>query len=72
MNVRRLGVNLYMIFREEGILILSGGLTAHNLRDRTSFAPDTARPVHKEFDRAIHEAIGVESVSTRDIYDEQH
>lgn len=48
--------------REEGILILSGGLTAHNLRDRSSFAPDTARPVHKEFDLAIHQAIGLASV----------
>lgn len=49
--------------REEGILILAGGLTAHNLRDRSSFSPDTARDVHKEFDRAIHKAIAIESVS---------
>jgi aromatic ring-opening dioxygenase catalytic subunit (LigB family) len=49
-------------FREEGILILSGGLTAHNLRDRVSFAPDSARPIHKEFDEAIHKAIEIESV----------
>ncbi len=53
--------------REEGILILAGGLTAHNLRDRSSFSPDTARDVHKEFDQAIHEAIAIESVS---IYDD--
>jgi 4,5-DOPA dioxygenase extradiol len=51
-----------MVLREEGILILSGGLTAHNLRDRSSFAPDTAHAVHKEFDRAIHEAVGINSV----------
>ncbi|KAF4614834.1 hypothetical protein D9613_002898 [Agrocybe pediades] len=51
--------------REEGILILSGGLTAHNLRDRTSFSPDTARAVHKEFDQAIHRAIAVESAEER-------
>ncbi|PPQ78517.1 hypothetical protein CVT25_011789 [Psilocybe cyanescens] len=51
--------------REEGILILSGGLTAHNLRDRTSFSPDTARAVHKEFDEAIHKAIAVESDAER-------
>lgn len=49
-------------FREEGILILSGGLTAHNLRDRGSFSPDSARPIHKEFDEAIHKAIEIESV----------
>ncbi|KAF9472773.1 Extradiol ring-cleavage dioxygenase, class III enzyme, subunit B [Pholiota conissans] len=51
--------------REEGILILSGGLTAHNLGDRTSFAPDTARAVHKEFDRAIHTAFAVEPAEER-------
>ena len=49
-------------FREEGILILSGGLTPHNLRDRVSFSPDSARPIHKEFDEAIHKAIEIESV----------
>ena len=49
-------------FREEGILILSGGLTVHNLRDRASFSPDTARPIHKEFDKAIHKAIEIENV----------
>ncbi|KIM49297.1 hypothetical protein M413DRAFT_60070 [Hebeloma cylindrosporum] len=51
--------------REEGILILSGGLTAHNLGDRSSFSPDTARPVHKEFDKAIHEAVGIDSPEER-------
>jgi len=50
------------MLREEGILILSGGLTAHNLADRSSFSPDTARAVHKEFDRAIHDAVGIDSV----------
>jgi aromatic ring-opening dioxygenase catalytic subunit (LigB family) len=49
-------------FREEGILILSGGLTAHNLRDRASLSPDSARPIHREFDEAIHKAIEIESV----------
>lgn len=42
--------------------MLSGGLTAHNLKDRTSFSPDTAREVHKEFDRAVHEALSIEQV----------
>jgi 4,5-DOPA dioxygenase extradiol len=49
-------------FREEGILILSGGLTVHNLRDWASFSPDSARPIYKEFDEAIHRAIEIESV----------
>ncbi|KDR81440.1 hypothetical protein GALMADRAFT_239352 [Galerina marginata CBS 339.88] len=51
--------------REEGILILSGGLTAHNLRDRASLSAHTARAVHKEFDEAIHEAMAVESTEER-------
>ncbi|TFK42759.1 Extradiol ring-cleavage dioxygenase, class III enzyme, subunit B [Crucibulum laeve] len=45
--------------REEGILVLSGGLTAHNLRDRASFTPETARPSHKAFDKAIHDAVNI-------------
>ncbi|TRM58300.1 Extradiol ring-cleavage dioxygenase, class III enzyme, subunit B [Schizophyllum amplum] len=45
--------------RREGYLVLSGGLTAHNQRDRSSFSRDTAKPVHHEFDQAIHQAIGI-------------
>ncbi|KXN90504.1 4,5-DOPA dioxygenase extradiol-like protein [Leucoagaricus sp. SymC.cos] len=48
--------------REEGILMLSGGLTAHNLRDRRSFSPATASEAHKAFDSAIHSAIKVVDV----------
>ena len=44
-------------------MVLSGGLTAHNLGDRTSFSPETAKPIHKEFDAAVHEAMNVEDVS---------
>ncbi|KAF8163133.1 Extradiol ring-cleavage dioxygenase, class III enzyme, subunit B [Crassisporium funariophilum] len=51
--------------REEGILVLSGGLTAHNLRDRDSFSPDTARAIHKEFDQAIHKAVEIDSADDR-------
>ncbi|TEB35990.1 Extradiol aromatic ring-opening dioxygenase [Coprinellus micaceus] len=51
--------------REEGVLVLSGGLTAHNLRDRSSFSPETAKPIHKEFDAAIHEAMNVEDAALR-------
>ena len=57
------------MLREEGILILSGGLTAHNLADRSSFSPDTARAVHKEFDRAIHDAVGIDSVGDMRLQD---
>lgn len=49
--------------REEGILILSGGLTIHNLRDMPSFNPEYAKPTHKAFDDAVFEAMGVEDVS---------
>jgi len=49
-------------YREEGILILSGGLTAHNLRDTSSFSPITAKPIHKEFDKAILDAVSVPNV----------
>ncbi|TFK25074.1 Extradiol aromatic ring-opening dioxygenase [Coprinopsis marcescibilis] len=51
--------------RKEGILVLSGGLTSHNLRDRTSFSPVTARQAHKEFDAAIHAAINLEDPAAR-------
>ncbi|KAJ7019742.1 Extradiol ring-cleavage dioxygenase, class III enzyme, subunit B [Mycena alexandri] len=42
---------------EEGILILSGGLTVHNLRDLGSFAPSSAQPAHKVFDQAVLAAV---------------
>ncbi|KAL1707444.1 Extradiol ring-cleavage dioxygenase, class III enzyme, subunit B [Schizophyllum commune] len=45
--------------RREGILVLAGGLTAHNLRDVASFAPQSAKPVHLEFNEAIHKAVGI-------------
>ncbi|PPQ64001.1 hypothetical protein CVT24_009375 [Panaeolus cyanescens] len=51
--------------RKEGILVLSGGLTSHNLRDRTSFSPDTASNLHKEFDSALHEALQKETSNER-------
>lgn len=51
--------------RKEGILILSGGLVAHNLRDRRSFSPDTATEVHKVFDKAVHEAIQIPDAEER-------
>lgn len=51
--------------RKDGVLVLSGGLTAHNLGDRTSFSPATARPAHLEFDAAIHTAINVADPEAR-------
>ncbi|KAG5645890.1 hypothetical protein DXG03_005037 [Asterophora parasitica] len=45
--------------RQEGILVISGGLTIHNLRDPASFSPDTAGAIYKEFDRAIIDAVTI-------------
>lgn len=42
--------------REEGILVLSGGLTIHTFADWTAFAENTAKPIFKEFNNAIIEA----------------
>ncbi|ESK84892.1 aromatic ring-opening dioxygenase [Moniliophthora roreri MCA 2997] len=43
--------------RKEGILVLSGGLPIHNLRDFSSFHPDTAKPVLHDFHKAILDAV---------------
>lgn len=43
--------------RHEGILVLSGGLLVHNLRDMSSFAEESAGKLVKEFDRAILDAV---------------
>ncbi|KAI8998779.1 Extradiol ring-cleavage dioxygenase class III enzyme subunit B [Trametes punicea] len=45
--------------RREGILVLSGGLLIHNLRDMTSFSEVHAKNVVKEFNQAILDAITV-------------
>ncbi|EKM82834.1 hypothetical protein AGABI1DRAFT_34839 [Agaricus bisporus var. burnettii JB137-S8] len=51
--------------RSERILVLSGGLTAHNLRDRRSFSPTTATENHVDFDKAIHSAIKIVDAEQR-------
>jgi len=45
--------------REEGILVLSGGLTIHNLQDRSCFTPETANPLTREFNDAVSSAISL-------------
>ncbi|KAG6817076.1 hypothetical protein H0H87_012844 [Tephrocybe sp. NHM501043] len=53
------------VHRAEGILIISGGLTFHNLGDFTGFAPDTCKPVHRQFDRAVFDAVTVPDADKR-------
>ncbi|KAF9456724.1 Extradiol ring-cleavage dioxygenase, class III enzyme, subunit B [Collybia nuda] len=51
--------------REEGILVLAGGLTVHNLRDMSSFAPATAKPVYVEFNDAVTMAVTLPDAEER-------
>jgi len=51
--------------REENILILSGGLPIHNLRDFSSFVPETAKPVHQEFHKAVIDALQLHDAKER-------
>ncbi|KAJ7223125.1 Extradiol ring-cleavage dioxygenase, class III enzyme, subunit B [Mycena pura] len=51
--------------RDEGILVIAGGLTVHNLGDFASFAPTSASPAHREFDRAIVAAVEVADATQR-------
>ncbi|KZT11441.1 Extradiol aromatic ring-opening dioxygenase [Laetiporus sulphureus 93-53] len=51
--------------RREGILVLSGGLLVHNLRDWSAFAEQSAKSVVKEFDKAILDAVTVPEPNAR-------
>ncbi len=53
--------------REEGILVLSGGLPIHNLRDFSSFDPNSAKPIVKDFDKAILDAVTKPEVRRRSL-----
>lgn len=50
--------------RCEGVLIISGGLTIHTFDDFAAFSPDTAKPVYKEFEKSIIDAVAVTPVSS--------
>jgi len=51
--------------RSEGILLLSGGLTIHNLRDRTCAHEAQSADVYKEFDNAVTQAVQVHDLQER-------
>jgi len=51
--------------RDEGILVLSGGLTLHNLRDFSSFSEDSAGRLYLEFDKAVVDSIKIEEPQGR-------
>ena len=54
---------IYRDHRDEQILVLSGGLTIHNLRDFSCFAEDTAKPAYLAFNDAILDAVQTADVS---------
>ncbi|KAJ3741883.1 Extradiol aromatic ring-opening dioxygenase [Lentinula detonsa] len=53
------------VLREENVLVLAGGLPIHNLRDFSSFIPDTAQPIHHSFHKAILDALQVSNAQER-------
>ncbi|KAI0831151.1 Extradiol ring-cleavage dioxygenase class III enzyme subunit B [Trametes gibbosa] len=51
--------------RREGILVLSGGLLVHNLRDMSSFSEEHANSLVKEFNQAILDALIIPDYAAR-------
>ncbi|KAH8818680.1 Extradiol ring-cleavage dioxygenase, class III enzyme, subunit B [Flagelloscypha sp. PMI_526] len=51
--------------RDEGVLVLSGGLPIHNLRDFSGFSPDTASDLLRSFDKGMHEAVSQDKPEER-------
>ncbi|OSD01661.1 Extradiol aromatic ring-opening dioxygenase [Trametes coccinea BRFM310] len=51
--------------RREGILVLSGGLLVHNLRDMSSFSEVHANSLVKQFNQAILDAITIADPAVR-------
>jgi len=45
--------------RSEGVLVLCGGLTIHNLRDRNCFHETYSADIYKQFDNAVTQAVQV-------------
>jgi len=51
--------------RSEGVLVLAGGLTIHTFRDFSAFSEAQAKPVYKEFDKAVTDAAGISDPEER-------
>ena len=51
------------VYRKEGILILSGGATLHNLGQMESFNPEISSLPFHQFNDAVNSAISVSDVS---------
>jgi len=51
--------------RSEGILLLCGGLTIHNLRDRACFHETRSADIYKQFDNAVTQAVQVRDPQER-------
>jgi aromatic ring-opening dioxygenase catalytic subunit (LigB family) len=51
--------------RNEGLLVLAGGLTIHNLRDFAAFNPDSAGALYHEFDQACLDAVTIADPAER-------
>lgn len=49
--------------RSEGVLVLAGGLIIHTFQDFSAFSEKNAKPIYKEFDRAVNDASLVPDVS---------
>lgn len=48
--------------RSEGIMIMSGGLTVHTFRDFSAFSPSEAKPIFRDFERSVVQAVTQEDV----------
>ncbi|BGP57283.1 hypothetical protein JCM8202v2_004923 [Rhodotorula sphaerocarpa] len=51
--------------RSEGIMIMSGGLTVHTFRDFSAFSPSEAKPIFRDFERSVVQAVTQEDTETR-------
>ncbi|GAA6013716.1 hypothetical protein JCM10207_004830 [Rhodosporidiobolus poonsookiae] len=51
--------------RREGVLLVSGGLTIHTFRDFAAFSPRSAKPLYRDWERAIVEAAEVQDAAKR-------